>query len=94
MASYDRSKRHKSHKARTVVDTLGHLLALALVVRLAHEQGRDHVEQLAPAVQEAAGERVELPEGDGRGTRSASRYREGAAHQAARNARASSLGGV
>ena len=44
--------------AGSLVDTLGHLLALH--VSPASEQEREHVGELAEAVQEATGESVEL----------------------------------
>ncbi len=56
---YDGAKRKKGSKVHAAVDTLGHLL-LALFVSPAKEQDREHVGELAGAVQEATGESVEL----------------------------------
>ena len=56
---YDGAKRKKGSKVHAAVDTLGHLL-LALFVSPANEQDREHVGELAGAVQEATGESVEL----------------------------------
>ncbi len=55
---YDGTKRKKGSKVHAAVDTLGHLLALR--VTPATEQDRTQVEALAEAVQEDAGESVEL----------------------------------
>jgi transposase len=55
---WDGAKRKKGSKVHAAVDTLGHLLALH--VSPANEQERDHVGELARAVQEATGESVEL----------------------------------
>lgn len=55
---YDGAKRKKGSKVHASVDTLGHLLALH--VSPANEQEREHVGELAQAVQEATGESVEL----------------------------------
>jgi transposase len=55
---YDGAKRKKGSKVHAAVDTLGYLLALH--VSPANEQEREHVGQLAQAVQEATGESVEL----------------------------------
>ncbi len=55
---YDGAKRKKGSKVHAAVDTLGHLLAL--FVSPANEQDREHVGELAGAVQEATGESVEL----------------------------------
>ena len=57
-AGYDGHKRTKGSKAHMAVDTLGHLLAM--VVTPADEQERAQVADLAEAVQDATGERVEL----------------------------------
>jgi transposase len=57
-AGYDGYKRRKGSKVHAAVDTLGHLLAL--VVTPANEQDRAQVGQLAAALQEATGEKVEL----------------------------------
>jgi transposase len=55
---YDGAKRKKGTKVHAAVDTLGHLLALH--VRAANEQEREHVGKLAETVQEATDESVEL----------------------------------
>jgi len=55
---YDGYKRRKGSKVHVAVDTLGHLLALK--VTAANEQERAQVEDLAQAVQEATGNKVEL----------------------------------
>jgi transposase len=55
---YDGAKRKKGSKVHAAVDTLGHLLALH--VSSASEQEREHVGELAQALQEATGESVEL----------------------------------
>jgi transposase len=57
-AGYDGAKRRKGAKVHAAVDTLGHLLALA--VTPADAQDRAQVAALAAAVQEATGETVEL----------------------------------
>ena len=57
-AGYDGAKRRRGSKVHLAVDTLGHLLGLH--VTPADEQDRAQVEQLATAVQEASGGRVEL----------------------------------
>jgi hypothetical protein len=57
-AGYDGHKQRKGRKAYIAVDTLGHLLALA--VTSANEQERAHVEELAKAVQDATEQSVEL----------------------------------
>jgi transposase len=57
-ATYDGAKRRKGSKTHIAVDTLGHLLALA--VTPADEQDRAQVGELAQAVQEVTGEAVEL----------------------------------
>src|SRR5215203_736600 len=56
-AGYDGAKRRKGAKTHVAVDTLGHLLALH--VTPAGEQDRTQVAELAAAVQEATGQRVE-----------------------------------
>ena len=55
---YDGAKRKKGTKVHAAVDTLGHLLALHM--RAANEQEREHVGKLAETVQEATEESVEL----------------------------------
>ena len=57
-AGYDGHKRKKGSKVHIAVDTLGHLLALA--VTPADEQERAQVAGLAAAVQEATGQTVSL----------------------------------
>lgn len=57
-AGYDGAKRRKGSKVHTVVDTLGHLLALH--VTPADEQDRAQVGELARQVQEVTGQHVEL----------------------------------
>ena len=57
-AGYDGAKRRKGSKVHLAVDTLGHLLALHITP--ANEQDRAQVGQLAAAVQEITGHRVEL----------------------------------
>lgn len=57
-ASYDGAKRKKGSKIHIAVDTLGHLLAAH--VTTASEQDRAQVGVLAEAVQQAAGDSVEL----------------------------------
>jgi transposase len=57
-AGYDGAKRRKGSKVHLAVDTLGHLLALH--VTPANEQDRAQVGELAAAVQEVTGDRVEL----------------------------------
>jgi transposase len=59
---YDGAKRKKGSKVHAAVDTLGHLLALR--VSPANEQEREHVGEVAQAVQEATGESVELAYAD------------------------------
>src|SRR5215204_3767411 len=56
-AGYDGAKRRKGSKTHVAVDTLGHLLALH--VTPADEGDRAQVAELAAAVQEATGQRVE-----------------------------------
>src|SRR5262249_53787725 len=58
----DGHKRRTGSKARAAVDTLGH--RLALLVTPANEQERAQVEELASAVQQVTGERVELAYAD------------------------------
>ena len=57
-ATYDGHKRKKGSKLHLAVDTLGHLLALT--VTPANEDDRKQVGELAQAVQEATGQKVEL----------------------------------
>jgi transposase len=57
-AGYDGAKRRKGSKVHLAVDTLGHLLALH--VTPADEQDRAQVGELAAAVQEVTGNKVEL----------------------------------
>lgn len=57
-ASYDGAKRKKGSKVHIAVDTLGHLLALAVTPGKA--QDRDQVGRLAEAVQRATGQSVTL----------------------------------
>lgn len=57
-AGYDGYKRRKGSKVHIAVDTLGHLLALK--VTPANEQERHQVSDLAAAVQQATGEKVQL----------------------------------
>ncbi|WP_027133456.1 IS5 family transposase [Geminicoccus roseus] len=57
-AGYDGAKRRKGFKVHVAVDTLGHLLALH--VTSATDGDRAQVAHLAQAVQEAAGQNVEL----------------------------------
>ena len=57
-AGYDGAKRRKGSKVHLAVDTLGHLLALH--VTPANEQDPSQVSEMAVAVQEATGQRVEL----------------------------------
>ena len=57
-AGYDGAKRRKGSKVHLAVDTLGHLLALHITP--ANEQDRAQVGELAAAVQEVTGQRVEL----------------------------------
>jgi transposase len=57
-AGYDGYKRKNGSKVHMAVDTLGHLLAL--IVTPADRQERDHVEQLAQAVQEVTEKSVHL----------------------------------
>jgi len=55
---YDGAKKRKGSKVHAAVDTLGHLLAVK--VAAATEQDRAQVGELAPAVQVATGENVQL----------------------------------
>jgi transposase len=55
---YDGGKKRKGTKIHLAVDTLGEFLAL--VVTPANEQDRAQVEELAAAVQDATGDRIEL----------------------------------
>lgn len=55
---YDGSKRKRGSKVHIAVDTLGHLLAMA--VTPANEQDRTQVEELAQQVQQITGESVEV----------------------------------
>lgn len=57
-AGYDGAKRRRGSKLHVTVDTLGHLLALA--VTPADAQDRAQVSEPAAAVQAATGEQVEL----------------------------------
>src|SRR5260370_24856140 len=57
-AGYDGHKRKKGSKVHLAVDTLGHLLAVH--VTPANEQDRAQLGELAAAVQEVTGDRVEL----------------------------------
>ena len=57
-ATYDGAKRMKGSKVHIAVDTLGHLLALA--VTPGKDQDRDQVGALAEAVQRATGQSVTL----------------------------------
>jgi transposase len=57
-AGFDGHKKRKGSKVHAAVDTLGHLLALK--VTAANEQDRAQVGELAKAVQEATGEKVEI----------------------------------
>ncbi len=57
-AQYDGAKRRRGSKAHIAVDTLGHLLALA--VTPANEQDRAQVAELTAHVQAATGDRVEI----------------------------------
>jgi transposase len=57
-AGYDGAKKRKGSKVHLAVDTLGHLLALA--VTPANEQDRAQVAELAAAVQDVTGETVAL----------------------------------
>ena len=57
-AGFDGHKKRKGSKVHIAVDTLGHLLALR--VTPANEQDRAQIAELAKAVQEVAGEKVEL----------------------------------
>lgn len=57
-AGYDGYKRKKGSKVHAAVDTLGHLLALK--VTPANAQERAQVGELAQAVQEVTGEKVEV----------------------------------
>jgi transposase len=58
----DGATRKKGSKVHASVDALGHLLALH--IRPANEQEREHVSELAQAVQEATGESAELADVD------------------------------
>jgi transposase len=55
---FDGHKKRKGSKVHAAVDTLGHLLAIK--VTAANEQDRAQVAELARAVQEATGEKVEI----------------------------------
>ena len=55
---YDGYKRRKGSKVHVAVDTLGHLLALK--VTAANEQERAQVGELAAAIQETTGEKVQV----------------------------------
>jgi transposase len=57
-AGFDGHKKRKGSKVHAAVDTLGHLLALR--VSPANQQDREHVGELAQAVQEATGENVSV----------------------------------
>ena len=57
-AGYDGAKKRKGSKVHIAVDTLGNLLALK--VTAANEQDRAQVQDLAPAVQAATGQNVQL----------------------------------
>jgi transposase len=57
-AGFDGHKKRKGSKVHVAVDTLGHLLALK--VTAANEQDRAQVADLAVALQEVAGENVEV----------------------------------
>jgi transposase len=57
-AGYDGAKRRKGNKTHMAVDTLGNLLAL--LVTSADEQDRSMVGDLAEAVQQVTGEKVEI----------------------------------
>ena len=57
-AGFDGHKKRKGSKVHAAVDTLGHLLALK--VTAANEQDRAQVGELAKAVQEVTGEKVEI----------------------------------
>ena len=57
-AGYDGAKRRKGNKTHMAVDTLGNLLAL--LVTAADEQDRSMVGDLAEAVQQVTGEKVEI----------------------------------
>lgn len=61
-SGYDGAKKRKGSKVHAAVDTLGHLLALR--VTAVNEQDRDQVGELAQAVQQVAGQQVELAYGD------------------------------
>jgi transposase len=56
-AGYDGAKRRRGNKTHVAVDTLGNLLAL--LVTSASEQDREQVGDLAEAVQQVTGEKVE-----------------------------------
>jgi len=57
-AGYDGYKRKKGSKAHVAVDTLGHLLAVAITP--ANEQERDQVGELCRQIQEATNQNVEV----------------------------------
>jgi transposase len=57
-AGYDGAKRRRGNKTHVAVDTLGNLLAL--LVTSASEQDREQVGDLAEAVQQVTGEKVEI----------------------------------
>ena len=57
-AGYDGAKRRRGNKTHMAVDTLGNLLAL--LVTSADEQDREQVGDLAEAVQQVTGEKVEI----------------------------------
>jgi transposase len=57
-AGYDGHKRKKGSKAHVAVDTLGHLLAVAITP--ANEQERAQVDQLCQQVQEATEQKVKV----------------------------------
>lgn len=57
-AGYDGAKRRRGNKTHIAVDTLGNLLAL--LVTSADEQDRQQVGDLAEAVQQVTGEKVEI----------------------------------
>jgi transposase len=57
-AGYDGYKRRKGSKAHVAVDTLGHLLAVAITP--ANEQERSQVAPLCRQIQEATGQKVQV----------------------------------
>ena len=60
-AGYDGAKRKKGSKVHVAVDTLGHLLAVHVTPATpANEQDRAQVQQLAQAVQEVTGHKVQV----------------------------------